>query len=85
MIYKVRLKKWIDDTISITDKQELNNLTTKAYYDYVQEVFTDHQTGHGQDEEEAADAFSSQEFKTIEKFLVKSGYDLTNDFLYRNS
>ena len=52
------------------------------YHDYVKDVFTDHQMEFGQDEQEAIDAFSSQEFQTIEKFLIKSGYDLENGFLY---
>jgi hypothetical protein len=85
MLYKVRLRKWLDDSVSIVSKEELSNLHTKAYHAYVKDVFVEHQNCMGQDIEEAEDAFSDQPFKTIEKFLLKSGYDLKNDFLYRNS
>jgi hypothetical protein len=55
------------------------------YKDYVKDVFIEHQNCMGQDLEEAEDAFNDQEFKTIEKFLIKSGYNLENDFKYFSS
>lgn len=82
MIYKVRLRKWIDDTVSIQSKEELNNLTTKKYYEYVKDVFVEHQNCLGQDIEEAVDTFHDQPFQTVEKWLIKSGYDLENGFKY---
>lgn len=85
MIYKVRLHRYPDDSVTITNKEELNNLHTKKYHEYVKDVFIEHQNCMGQDLEEAADAFQDQKFQTIEKFLVKSGYDLENDFKYFSS
>jgi hypothetical protein len=56
-----------------------------SYKEYVKDVFIEHQIACGpyaMDPEEAADTFQEQQFSTVEKWLVKNGYDLVNDYNY---
>lgn len=47
-----------------------------SYQEFVKDTFIEHQIAFGQDVEEATDIFNETKFESIEKFLIKSGYDL---------
>jgi hypothetical protein len=47
-----------------------------SYQEFVRDTFIEDQIAYGLDVEEAADLFSETPFHKIEKFLIKSGYDL---------
>jgi hypothetical protein len=52
------------------------------YHQYVKDTFIEHQICYGQDVQEAEDTFHDQDFNTIEKWLIKNGYDLENEYKY---
>jgi hypothetical protein len=55
------------------------------YKEYVKDVFIEHQISCGpysMEVAEAEDTFNDQPFSTIEKWLIKSGYDLENGYKY---
>lgn len=55
------------------------------YKTYVKDTFIENQMNYGAGEDEALDAFNSQPFEKIEKWLIKSGFDLENEFKYFSS
>lgn len=50
-----------------------------TYKNYVKDVFVEHHISLGLDVEESNDLFEDHNFSTIEKWLIRTGYDL-NEF-----
>lgn len=47
-----------------------------TYQEYVKDVFTEHHSAMGMDEEEIKDLLGENNFSQIERWLQKVGYDL---------
>jgi hypothetical protein len=69
MIYTLKLKAWLDDSISIKEVKE-SNLVPKWYYD-LKETFIEHHNCMGMDIEEAEDLFNDSELKQVKKWMKK--------------
>lgn len=65
MIYTLKLKAWLDDSISIASRKE-SDLVLKPYYD-TKEVFIEHHNCMGMDLEEAQDLFNATPYPKIRK------------------
>lgn len=51
-----------------------------TYEEHVKDVFVEHQIAMGAGVEESEDLFNDCKFETIEKWLIKIGYDLKGDY-----
>jgi hypothetical protein len=66
---------WMEQQSWITGTKE-KNYYPLPYYNMVKENFIESQMNCGLGEDEALDIFNENPFSKIEKFLIKSGYDL---------
>jgi hypothetical protein len=74
MIYTLKLKAWLDDSVSIKEVKE-TALVPKSYYD-TKETFIEHHNCMGMDLEEAEDLFNDSPYPKVRKWLKKAGYEL---------